>query len=79
MRLNVLHDNVIKCGVRYRTIVNDDQLAVLQLQSVGPKEPHHDVAQLCPGVAESRVLRTPSVTSVAKFLIERVENEIVYR
>ena len=79
-RLSILdYDQSRTNNVRYRAVINDDQTAVLHLQSVDIKDSHQDVSQLslCPGVLESDVVVTSS--SITKFLIEKVEDEIVYR
>ena len=67
-----------KSNVRYKAVINDDQVAVLHLQSVDT-ENTPDVSQLslCPGVLESYMVF--SSTSITKLLIEKAEDEIVYR
>jgi len=74
-------------NVRYRAVINDDQTAVLHLQSVDIKDSHQDVSQLslCPGILESEVLQLLSQAPVSNtlvcvlFLIEKLQQEIVYR
>ena len=79
-RLSILDYDVTKTNVRYKAVINDDQVAVLHLQSVDvDTEDTPDVSQLslCPGVLESYMVF--SSTSINKLLIEKVEDEIVYR
>ena len=65
-------------NVRHKAVIDDDQLAVLHLQTVDTELTHQDVSQLslCPGVLESDVVSSFSIT---KFLIEKVDDQIVYR
>ena len=65
-------------NVRYKAVINEDQVAVLHLQSVDT-ENTPDVSQLslCPGVLESYMVF--SSTSITSMLIEKAEDEIVYR
>ena len=64
-------------NVRYKAVINDGQLAVLQLQTVG-SEDAPDVSQLslCPGVAEPDFL---GPAAIGKLLIEKSGDEIVFR
>ena len=87
-RLSILdYDQSRTNNVRYRAVINDDQTAVLHLQSVDIKDSHQDVSQLslCPGVLESEVLQLLSQAPVSNtlvcvlFLIEKLQEEIVYR
>ena len=66
-------------NVRYKAVVNDYQVAVLNLQTVDTNHTQHHVSQLslCPGVLESDVVLSSS--SLTKFLIEKVEDDIFYR
>ena len=78
-RLSILdYDDSRTNNVRYRAVINDDQVAVLHLQSVDTEDTH-DVSQLslCPGVLESYMVF--SSTSITSMLIEKAEDEIVYR
>ena len=77
-RLRILDYDESRTNVRYKTVINDAQLAVLHLQTVDTEDTP-DVSQLslCPGVLESELV-FPS-TSITKFFIEKVEDEIVYR
>ena len=76
-RLSILEYDEKKINGRYKALINEDKIAVLQLQTVETKDTL-DVSQLslCPGVLESEVLET---YDVSKFLIEKVEEEIVFR
>ena len=67
-----------KTNVRYKAVINEDQVAVLHLQTVDTED-SSDVSQLslCPGVPESDVVFTSS--SVTKLLIEKSGDEIVLR
>ena len=75
-----------RTNMRYKAVINDDQLAVLHLQTVG-SEDTPDVSQLslCPGILESEILPLLSQSEVSPtqvclmFLIEKLEEQIVYR
>ena len=58
-------------------MINDDQVVVVHLQRVDTKDTPVSQLSLCPGVPETDVVFSPS--SIDKFLIEKVEDEIVYR
>ena len=78
-RLSIIDFDVSKNHARYKAVINDDQLAVLHLQSVGAEDTP-DVSQLslCQGVLESAI-PFEFFTDSRKFLIERANREIVYR
>ena len=78
-RLSILEYDVTKTNVRYKAVINEDQLAVLHLQTVDDVKDTSDVSQLslCPGVPESDVVFSSS--SVTKLLIEKSGDEIVLR
>ena len=79
-RLSILdYDESRTNNVRYKAVISDDQVAVLHLQSVDTENTHQDVSQLslCPGVLESYMVF--SSNPITKLLIEKVEDEIVYR
>ena len=78
-RLSILDYDVTKTNVRYKAVINEDQLAVLHLQTVDDVKDSSDVSQLslCPGVPESDVVFSSS--SVTKLLIEKSGDEIVLR
>ena len=75
--LSILDYDVSKSSARYRGLVNDDQVVVVHLQSVDTKDSPLSQLSLCPGVPETDVVFSSS--SVTKFLIEKVEDEIIYR
>ena len=82
--LSILDYEASKTSVRYRAVINDDQLAVLHLQTVDIKDTPVSQLSLCPGVLESDILDLLSqslnntLVSVM-FIIEKVEEEVVYR
>ena len=78
-RLSILDYDVTKTNVRYKAVINEDQVAVLHLQTVDDVKDTSDVSQLslCPGVPESDVVFSSS--SVTKLLIEKSGDEIVLR
>ena len=80
--LSILDYDVSRTNnVRYKAVINDDQVAVLHLQSVDvDTQDTPDVSQLslCPGVLESEV-PFESCSDSTRFLIEKGEDEIVYR
>ena len=78
-RLSILEYDVTKTNVRYKAVINEDQVAVLHLQTVDDVKDTSDVSQLslCPGVPESDVVFSSS--SVTKLLIEKSGDEIVLR
>ena len=84
-RLSILDYDEKKTNARYRAVINEDKIAVLQLQSVDT-DSNSDLSQLslCPGVLESNVLQLLSSSlSTTDYLvqsfIEKVDNDIVYR
>ena len=78
-RLSIQDYDVTKTNVRYKAVINEDQMAVLHLQTVDDVKDSSDVSQLslCPGVPESDVVFSSS--SVTKLLIEKSGDEIVLR
>ena len=78
-KLSILdYDESRTNNVRYKAVINDDQVAVLHLQSVDTeKTPDVSRLSLCPGVLESYMVF--SSTSITSMLIEKAEDEIVYR
>ena len=76
-RLSILEYDGTKCSGRYRAVIDGDQATVLQLQSVDTKDSPLSQLSLCPGVPETDVVFSSS--SVTKFLIEKVEDDIIYR
>ena len=78
-RLSILDYDVTKTNVRYKAVINEDQVAVLHLQSVDTEDtPNISQLFLCPGVLESAV-PFESCSDSTRFLIEKAEDEIVYR
>ena len=86
-RLSILDYDESRTNVRYKAVINDAQLAVLHLQSVDTEDTS-DVSQLslCPGVLESEILPllsqsqvSTTTTACLMFLIEKLEEQIVYR
>ena len=81
-RLTILDYDETKSNGRYRAVINEDKIAVLQLQSVDTEETVSRLS-LCSGVLESNVLQLLSSSSTTnyflQFLIEKVNDDIVYR
>ena len=84
-RLTILDYDENKTDGRYRAVINEDKIAVLQLQSVDT-DSNSDLSQLslCPGVLESNVLQLLSsslstTNYLVQLFIEKVDNDIVYR
>ena len=79
IKLSIENYDLRKTNVRYKAVINEDQVAVLHLQTVDTED-SSDVSQLslCPGVPESEV-PFESCSDSSRFLIEKVEAEIVYR
>ena len=83
-RLDILEYDGTKCSGRYRAVIDGDQATVLQLQSVDTKDVPLSHLSLCPGLNETEVLeilsQSPAASlAFADFLIERVQQRIVYR
>ena len=84
LRILGYDETKINNNVRYKAVINDDQLAVLHLQTVDTELTHQDVSQLslCPGVLESEVLHLLSQSPVSNtlacvmFLIEKLQTDI---
>ena len=76
-RLSILDYDVTKTNVRYKAVINEDQVAVLHLQTVDTED-SSDVSQLflCPGVPEADLFGSPAME---KLLIEKSGDEIVFR
>ena len=81
-RLTILDYDETKSNGRYRAVINEDKIAVLQLQSVDTEETVSKLS-LCSGVLESNVLQLLSSSSTSnylvQFLIEKLNDDIVYR
>ena len=82
-RLTILDYDETKTNGRYRAVINEDQIAVLQLQSVDTEDSPVSQLSLCPGVLESNVLQLLSSSASTNYLvqlfIEKVNDEIIYR
>ena len=82
-RLSILdYDESRINNVKYRTVISDNQVAVLHLQSVDIKDTPISQLSLCPGVLEadmSEIISESASSVCALFLIEKAEEEIVYR
>ena len=76
-RLSIVDYDVTKTNVRYKAVINEDQVAVLHLQTVDTED-SSDVSQLslCPGVPEADLFSSPAME---KLLIEKSGDEIVLR
>ena len=80
-RLGILEYDGTKSSGRYRAVIDGDQASVLHLQSVDTKDVPLSDLVLCPGLLETEVLQliSHSDNQIARMLIEKVEEEIVYR
>ena len=82
-RLSILDYDETRNNGRYRAIVNEDKVAVLQLQTVETAGTSVAKLSLCSGLPESNVLQLLSSSSTKHFLvqfyIEKVDDDIVYR
>ena len=72
-----------KTNARYRAVINEDKIAVLQLQTVDTEDTPVSQLSLCSGIMESDVLQFLSSSSTTNYLvqlfIEKVNDDIVYR
>ena len=74
----ILKYDETKSSARYKAVMKDGQLVVAHLQTVDSLlDAPLSQLSLCPGVPESEVVF--SSVSITKFLIEKIEDEIVYR
>ena len=82
-RLTILDYDLSQNNGRYRAVVNEDQVAVLQLQTVDTQDTPVSQLSLCSGVLESNILQLLSTSSTTNYLvqfcIEKVDDDIVYR
>ena len=83
-RLTILDYDENKTDGRFRAVINEDKIAVLQLQSVNSDDTPVSQLSLCPGVLESNVLQLLSSSLsttdyLVQLFIEKVDNDIVYR
>ena len=74
----ILKYDETKSSARYKAVMNDGQLVVAHLQNVDTLlDAPLSQLSLCPGVPES--VMGFSSSSITKFLIEKIEDEIIYR
>ena len=84
-RLSILDYDEKKTNGRYRAVINEDRLAVVQLhhlQTVEAEDESVSQLSLCSGVLESNVLQllsTSSTDCLVQLLIEKVDDNIIYR
>ena len=83
-RLTILDYDEKKTNARYRAVINEDKVAVLQLQTVDTQDTPVSQLSLCSGILESNVIELLlSSSSIEKYLsqffIEKIHDEIVYR
>ena len=82
-RLTILDYDLSQNNGRYRAVVNEDQVAVLQLQTVDTQDTPVSQLSLCPGVLETEVLHLLSesiaTNNLVQFLIEKTCDVVVYR
>ena len=69
-RLTILDYDETKTNARYRAVINEDRIAVLQLQSVDTEDTPVSQLSLCSGVLESEVLQLLSSSSTTNYLIK---------
>ena len=83
LKLSIENYDVRKINVRYKAVINDDQAAVLHLQTVDTEgTPDLSQLSLCPGVLESKVQDTVSellINNLGNIIIEKVEDNVVFR
>ena len=80
-RLSVLDYEEKKTNGRYRAVINEDKVAVIQLHHLQTFEAVSELS-LCSGVLESNVLQllsTSSIDCLVQLLIEKVDDNIIYR
>ena len=84
-RLSILDYDETRNNGRFRALINEDKVAVIQIQTLETADTP-DVSQLslCPGVLESEVLMALSQSlsnslACSLFLIEKAEERIMYR
>ena len=82
-RLTILDYDENKTDGRYRAVINEDKIAVLQLQSVDTEDTPVSQLSLCSGVLESSFLqlltKSNSTDYLVQFFIEKIDHDIVYR
>ena len=84
-RLSILEYDDKKTNGRFRALINEEKVAVIQLQTFETADTP-DVSQLsvCPGVLESEVLVALSQSlanslACSLFLIDNAEDRVTYR
>ena len=82
-RLSILDYDETRNNGRFRALINEDKVAVIQLQTVETVDTPLSQLSLCPGVLESEVLQLLSSSTSANYLvqfcIEKLDEDIVYR
>ena len=82
-RLSIVDYDETKTNARYRAVINEDKIAVLQLQTVDTEDTPVSQLSLCSGIMESDVQQFLSSSSTTNYLvqlfIEKVNDDIVYR
>ena len=82
-RLSILEYDDSRNNGRYMAVINEDKVAVIQLQTVETADTSVAKLSLCVGLPESNVLQLLSTSSTKHFLvqfyIEKVDDDIVYR
>ena len=82
-RLTILDYDHIKTSGRYRAVINEDKVAVLQLQTVDVRNIPVSQVSLCPGITESEFLQflcdCIDKTDLVQLFIEKVDDKVVYR
>ena len=85
-RLSVLDYDEKKTNGRYRAVINEDKVAVIQLhhlQTVEAEDKSVSQLSLCSGVLESNLQKLLSKSTSTEYLdqlfIEKIDDDIVYR
>ena len=82
-RLSILDYDEKKTNGRFRALVNEDKMAVIQLQAVETADTPLSQLSLCPGILESSIPQllssSPSTNYLTRFCIEKLDEDIVYR
>ena len=82
-RLSILEYDDSRNNGRYRAVINEDKVAVIQLHTVETVDTSVVKLSLCSGLPESNVLQLLASSSarhyMTQFFIEKVDDDIVYR
>ena len=82
-RLSILDYDETRNNGRFRALVNEDKVAVIQLHTVEIQDTPLSQLSLCPGLLESEVLQVLSQSNnrdiLVQLLIEKVDDKIIYR